>query len=152
MAKEKELHRLEELIRTASDHLLTKEEKITYIMNPELRNRLYGKFPECFISLKRLGRDTSPYLLPVCNRAGIIDPQVIAISYKVTEKLLSDPTGSFDINELQGVLDKLTRLKNRYSKMPVKPPQQAGRKAIVTRMFNNIKNHLATVSVTTKED
>jgi len=145
MSKEKELHRLEELIRTASNHLLTKEEKIAYIMNPELKNRLYGKFPECFISLKRMGRDTSTYLLPLCNRAAVMDPQVIAISYKVVEKLLGDPSGSFDVNELQSIFDKLTRLKATYDKTIPKPPQQAGRKAVVTRMFNNIKNHLNVV-------
>lgn len=145
MSKQKELHNLEELIRSASDNLLTKEEKIGYLTHPEVRNRLYGKFPECFISLKRMGRDTSAYLLPLCNRAGIIDPQVISISYKVIGKLLSDTTGKFDVNELQGIFDKLTRLKAKYDKEIPKPPQQAGRKAIVTRMFNNIKNHLAVV-------
>ena len=149
MSKDKELHRLEELIRSASDQLLTKEEKIGYILNPEVKNRLYGKFPECFISLKRMGRDTSAYLLPLCNRAGIMDPAVINISYKAIGKLLGDPTNSFDINELQRILDKLTRLKARYEKEIPKPPQQAGRKAVVTRMFNNVKKHL---SVTQKDD
>lgn len=139
----KDVQKLQELIRTASDHLLTKEEKIGYIMNPELKRRLYGKFPECFISLKRMGRDTSPYLLPLCNRAGIIDPQVIKISYKAVGKLLSDQTGTYDINELQTILDKLDRMKARYDKQIPKPPQAAARKAVVTRMFNNIRNHLA---------
>jgi hypothetical protein len=111
-------------------------------MNPELKNHLYGKFPECFISLKKMGRDTSAYLLPLCNRAGIMDPAVINISYKAVGKLLGDPTGSFDINELQTILDKLTRLKATYDKNIPRPPQQAGRKAVVTRMFNNIKRHL----------
>jgi len=151
MSKEKELHKLEELIRTASNHLLSQEDKIGYILNPEVKNRLYGKFPECFICLKRMGRDTSPYILPLCNRAGIIDPQVIEISYKVVGKLLGDPTGLFDVNELQGILDKLDRLKARYNKEVVKPPTQAGRKAIVTRMFKNIKNHLTTITVGPKE-
>ena len=145
MTKEKELHRLEELIRTASDQLLTKEEKIGYITNPDIKNRLFIKFPECFISLKKMGRDTSAYLLPLCSRAGIMDPTVINISYKAVGKLLGDPTGSFDVNELQGIFDKLTRLKARYDKTIPKPSQQAGRKAVVTRMFNNVKNHLATV-------
>lgn len=142
---DKELQTLQELIRTASDHLLTKEEKIGYITNPELRNRLYGKFPECFICLKRMGRDTSPYLLPICNRAGIIDPVVIKISYKAVAKLMNDNTGTFDINDLQGILDKLDRMKARYQKNIPKPPQAAARKAVVTRMFNNIKNHLVTI-------
>ena len=139
---EKELQNLQELIRTATNHLLTDEEKVGYIMNPELKNRLYGKFPECFISLKRLGRDTSPYLLPLCNRAAVIDPMAINISYKIVGKLLADRSGTFDVNELQNVLDKLTRMKERYEKEIPKPPKQAGRKAMITRMFNNIKGHL----------
>lgn len=142
---DKELQTLHELIRTASDHLLTKEEKIGYLAHPELRNRLYGKFPECFLCLKRMGRDTSPYLLPICNRAGIIDPMVIKISYKAVAKLMNDNTGTFDVNELQQILDKLDRMKARYKKSIPKPPQAAARKAVVTRMFNNIKGHLQTI-------
>jgi len=142
---DKELQNLQELIRTASNHLLTKEEKIGYLTNPELRNRLYGKFPECFISLKKMGRDTSPYLLPICNRAGVIDPIVIKIAYKAVGKLMNDNTGTFDINDLQSILDKLDRMKSRYEKSIPKPPKAAARKAVVTRMFNNIKNHLVTI-------
>lgn len=138
----KELQNLEELIRLASQHLLTKEDKLLYITRPELRDKLYGKFPECFISLKRMGRDTSSYLLPLCNRAGMIDPDVIEISVKVIQRLMSDPSGMYDINQLQTILDKLDRMKARYKKEVPKPPQQAGRKAVVTRMFNNIKQHL----------
>jgi hypothetical protein len=140
----KELQNLEELIRLASQHLLTKEDKLLYITRPELRDRLYGKFPECFISLKRMGRDTSSYLLPLCNRSGMIDPDVIEISVKVIQRLLADPSGMYDINQLQTILDKLDRMKARYKKDVPKPPQQAGRKAVVTRMFNNIKKHLKT--------
>ncbi len=145
MAK-KELYRLEELIRTATNHLLTDKEKIGYLMNPELKQRLYGKFPECFISLKRMGRDTSAYLLPLCNRAAVMDPMVINISYKMVGKLLSDSSGMFDINDLQTIFDKLTRLKDRYDKETPKPAAQAGRKAVVTRMFNNIKGHLTSIN------
>ena len=95
--------------------------------------------------------NTSAYLVPICNRAGIIDPEVIRISYAAVGRLLSDPSGMYDVNELQGILDKLTRLKSRYDKMIPKPEAQAGRKAIVTRMFNNIKNHLKTTSIGPKE-
>jgi len=142
MSKDKESNRLEELIRMASNHLLSKEEKIGYLTNPELKNRLYGKFPECFISMKKMGRDTSAYLLPICNRAGIIDPEVIKISYSAVGKLLSDPSGMYDVNDLQLILGKLDRMKARYEKEIPKPTQQAGRKAVVTRMLNNIKKHL----------
>jgi hypothetical protein len=152
MSEDKGLQHLEELIRTASNHLLTKEEKIGYIMDPKVKETLYGKFPECFISLKRMGRDTSAYLLPLCNRAGIMDPEVIKISYAAVGKLLSDPSGMYDINDLQGILDKLDRMKSRYGKNIPKPPKAAARKAVVTRMFKNIKGHLNAMSVGPKED
>lgn len=138
----KELQNLEELIRLASQNLLTKKDKLLYITRPELRDKLYGKFPECFISLKRMGRDTTPYLLPICNRVGMIDPDIIEISVKVVQRLMADPSGIYDINQLQTILDKLDRMKARYKKTVPKPPRQAGRKAVVTRMFNNIKKHL----------
>lgn len=152
MPEDKGLQHLEELIRTASNHLLTKEERVGYIMDPAVKERLYGKFPECFISLKRMGRDTSAYLLPLCNRAGIVDPEVIKISYAAVGKLLSDTNGMYDVNDLQQILDKLDRMKSRYSKAVPKPPQAAARKAVVTRMFRNIKNHLDAVTVGPKDD
>ena len=152
MPEDKGLQHLEELIRTASNHLLTKEERVGYIMDDRLKQRLYGKFPECFISLKRMGRDTSAYLLPLCNRAGIVDPEVIKISYAAVGKLLSDTNGMYDVNDLQQILDKLDRMKSRYSKAVPKPPQAAARKAVVTRMFRNIKNHLDAVTVGPKDD
>ena len=142
MATEKKIQHLEELIRTATNHLLTKEEKLGYIMNPTLKNQLYGKFPECFVSLKRMGRDTSSYLLPLCNRAGIIDPDVLEISYKAVSRMMSDNSGMYDVNDLTKILDKLQQLKSRYDKEVPKPAPAAARKAVVTRMFNNIKNHL----------
>lgn len=148
---DKKLQNLEELIRTASVHLLSKEDKFAYISNPHLKKMLYGKYPECFISIKRLGQDTSSYLLPICNRAGIVDPDVIIVAMKAVKRLMADPSGTYDVNDLQGVLDKLNRIQNRYSKDVIKPPQQAGRKAVVTRMFNNVKDHLTTIRVGPKE-
>jgi hypothetical protein len=152
MTKKNKSQNLEELIRTASQHLLTKEERVGYLMNPELKNELYGKFPECFICVKKLGRDTSDYLLPLCNRAGIIDPEVIHISYQAVGRLLSDESGLYDVNTLQGILDRLDRMKSRYKKDIPKPPRAAGRKAVVTRMFKNVKNHLDGMTVGPKDD
>lgn len=144
MAK-KEVHNLLELIRLATSNIMTKEERVGYLMNPTLKNQLYGKYPECFISLKRLGQDTSPYLLPLCNRAMSRDPLVINISYKMIGRLMNDSSGTYDINDLQSIFDKLSRLKARYEKEEVKPYEAAGRKAFVTRVFNNIRDHLLTI-------
>ena len=134
---------LQELIRTVSDTLLTKEERVGYLLDPELKKRLYGKFPTCYIKLcRKKGRDINPYLVPICNRGGIVDPQVIKISLQAVEKMMNDESDTYDINDLQSIFDKLSRLKSKYEKDVVKTSAMAGRKAYVTRMFNKIKGHL----------
>lgn len=134
---------LQELIRSVGNNLLSKEEKIGHLSDPILRQRLYGKFPMCYIKLcKKKGRDINPYLVPICNRGGIVDPAVINISIQAIEKLMSDKSDVYDINDLQTTFDKLSRLKSKYEKEVVKTSAMAGRKAYVTRMFNKIKNHL----------
>lgn len=145
------LELLEELIRTASANLVGDKDTLEYLQRKDLRDRLQGKFPECFISLKRMGRigrNTAGYVLPLCNRAGIIDPTVINISIKVIQRLMNDASGMYDINDLKTILSKLERQKNVYSKQIPKPANQAGRKAVVTRMLNNVKKHL---TITNKE-
>jgi len=144
--------KLQELIRLASNNLLTKEDKFKYLENPQLKKALFQKFPECFISLNRLGQDTRPYILPLCNRAGFIDPDVIRISVEVITRFMADPTGSYDVNELTGTLDKLNKLHRRYGKDIPKPPEEAGRKAVVTRMFNNIRQHLMVIGAKNDND
>jgi len=142
---EENLEVLEELIRTAAANLVGDNETMEYLRSKGLRDKLYGKFPECFMSIKklgRIGRNTAPYMLPLCNRAGITDPKVISISIKVIQKLMSDTSGAYDVNDLKTVLASLERKNSVYSKDIPKPPNQAGRKALVTRMFNNVKNHL----------
>jgi len=142
---EEKLEVLEELIRSAAAHLVSNDDNMEYLRSKDLRDRLYGKFPECFICLKkmgRIGRNTSSYMLPICNRAGITDPKIISLSIKVIQKLMNDSSGTYDINDLKTVLASLERKKDVYSKVVPKPPAQAGRKAVVTRMFNNVKNHL----------
>ena len=142
---EEKLEVLEELIRSAAAHLVSDDDTLEYLKSKDLRDRLYGKFPECFTCIKRLGRigrNTAPYMLPLCNRAGITDPKVISISIKAIQKLMNDSSGTYDINDLKTILASLERKRAVYSKDVPKPPSQAGRKAVVTRMFNNVKNHL----------
>ena len=136
---------IDELIRKVTNHLLTPYERFDYITVPQLKQRLFLTNPECFISLKRLGRDTSSYLLPICNRAGIVDPVMINISYKLVQYLINVNDGTFNTEDLQKVLTKLQYLKNRYGKDIVKPMQQAARKGLVTRFFRNIKSYLLLV-------
>lgn len=132
---------LSELIRKANE-LINPEKDLGYLIKKDVRDRLYGEKPKCFIKILPIGRDTSPYLLPICNRAGIEDPKVIKVSIKVIEKLMTDDSGKFDVNALQGILNKLNHHDSVFSKRIPKPMSTGARKAKVTRMFGNIKKYL----------
>lgn len=137
----KDLEPIEELIRKAN-HLINPEDSLAYLLKKDVRDRLYGEKPKCFIKLQPIGQDTSPYLLPICNRSGIEDPKVINVSIKTVQKLMSDAGGKFDVNSLQTVLNSLQHRHNTFNKTVPKPASPAARKAHVTRMFKNIKSYL----------
>lgn len=142
---EEKIEELEELIRTASQHIPgadeIKEDDIGALIKKDVRDRLYGKNPECFVSLKRLGRE--PFFLPICNRKAIVDPAAIKISMGVIEKMMAKGN-SGDVNELQHVFDKLTRLKQRYSST-ASPPKAAARKAMVTKLMNKMGKYIKVI-------
>ncbi len=132
---------LSELIRKAND-LINPDDGMSYLLKKDVRDRLYGAKPKCFIKLLPIGRDTSPYLLPICNRAGLEDPRVINISIQVVERLMKDDSGRFDTNTLQSVLNRLNHQKSVFSKRIPKPMSTGAKKAKVTRMMGNIKKYL----------
>lgn len=132
---------LSELIRKAND-LINPEDSIAYLMKKDLRDRLYGEKPKCFLKLMPIGRDISPYLIPLCNRSGFEDPKVIDIAIKMIQKLMLDKAGMFDNNDIQKILNKLNHRKNVLAKTIPKPMSMGAKKAKVTRMFKNIKGHL----------
>ncbi len=136
-----EFEELLELKRMAND-LVNPEDSLSYLLKKDVRDRLYGAKPKCFLKLLPIGRDTSPYLLPICNRAGIEDPKVIGVSLKIVQKFMDDPNGKFDINTLQSVLNQLNHRHSVMMKTIPKPATAAARKAKVTRMFQKIKSYL----------
>lgn len=136
-----EFKHLSELIRKANE-LINPEDSLSYLLKKDVRDRLYGDKPKCFMKLLPIGRDTSPYLLPICNRAGIEDPKVINVSLQVITKLMTDPSGKFDINALQSVLNQLQHRHDTFIKQIPKPASAAARKAQITKMFKNIRQYL----------
>lgn len=137
-----DLEMIEELIRKVDGYLAPQyDDDYTYLYNKDIRDRLYGKHPECFLKIKGVGREF-PTLFPICNRYGHKDAKVIDISRRVVRRLMADERGDMDTNDLQSILASLDRAHSVYSKDIPKPPEQAGRKAYTTRMMNNIKKHL----------
>lgn len=142
-ATEQDLQIIEELIRKVDGYLdpdLTKDD-FAYLYQKDVRDRLYGKYPKCFLKIKGVGREF-PTLFPICNRHGHKDARVIDISRRVIKKMMASEGGEFNGNELHELLGKLDRMYSVYSKEIPKPPEAAGRKAYITRMMNNIKRHL----------
>jgi hypothetical protein len=140
------LMQLSELIRQLNGTIMP-EDDWHYLYHKDIRDRLYGEKPGCFIALKRkdggvMGRDVEPYLLPICNRAGIEDPKVISISIKLVRRLMDEEDQRYDINDLQKILNRLQHSYNVYSKEVPHPPGAAAKKALVTKMFNKIRQHL----------
>ena len=72
------------------------------------------------------------------------------ISSGVVEKMMSKEH-SGDVNELQNVLDKLTRLKQRYSSHTSSPPKAAARKAMVTKLMNKMGRYIKIIKPETDE-
>lgn len=138
-----ELEHIEELIRKVDGYLSPDSagDDYSYLYNKDIRDRLYGDHPECFMKMKGIGREF-PTLFPICNRYGHKDAKVIDISRKVVRRLMDDDKNNMDSNDLHNILGKLDRAYSVYSKDVPKPPNQAGRKAYTTRMLNQIKRHL----------
>ena len=132
---------LDELIRKVNS-MLNPEDSLAYLQKKDVRDRLYGEKPGCFMTLQKIGRDTSPYMLPICNRYGMEDPKVIGTSLKVVQRLVDTGSSAYDINALQKLLNSLQHRHNVLSKTVPKPASAAARKAKVTRMFGNIKQYL----------
>jgi len=136
-----EFQQLSELIRKAND-LINPEDSLAYLLKKDIRDRLYGEKPKCFMRLPKVGRDTSPYLLPLCNRSGQEDPKVINVSLKMIQKLMVDTSGKYDVNTLNSLLSRLQHKQNTFIKNVPKPANMAAKKAKVTRMFQKIKQYL----------
>lgn len=146
------IEQLEELIRAASRHIPhgdnVEADDIGDLVKKDVRDRLYGKHPECFVSLKRMGRE--PFFLPICNRKAIVDPKAIKISMGAIEKLMANQS-SGDVNELQSVFDKLSRMEKRYGKEIPMPPKAASRKAMVTKLMKKMGRYIKTIQPKTDE-
>jgi hypothetical protein len=135
---------LSELIRKAND-LINPQTSTDYLSDKELRDRLFQDKPKCFLKLNPIGRDVTPYLIPLCNQAGFEDLKVVTLALKMVQRLITQTPEKFDPAERQRVLNQLNHRFNVLSQTIPKPMSMGAKKAKVTRMFNNIKHHLNTI-------
>lgn len=127
---------LEELVRKAYQLIspIPFSYDLEWLMKQNNRNALFEKNPGCFLKLRRMGREI-PFF-PICNRNGMIDPQLIDLSLKLVDKLSGNDI--FDQNHLLIIASKLRSLRKKYSNEIPKPTEVASKKSLVTRFINNV--------------
>ena len=137
---DEQLQIVDELIRKVTKNLSPFDENdLSWLQKKDVRDRLHGDHPKCFLTMKSNYGDPLP-MFAICNRMGVQDPKVIALSMKLAKRLQDD--GKFDGNELEGIHSKLKNLHSRYSKDIPKPPVEAGRKGQQTKRFNDVSQYL----------
>lgn len=103
---ERNFYKLNELLRKASESMGYEEDdgkKLEFLRDKSLQNRLYGMYPECYLSFK--GRAREVPFFPICNRLGIHDPFMMKFSMKLAQKM--NQSGRFNGPELEEVMTKL---------------------------------------------
>jgi len=141
-----EIQLVEELVRKAYSLIspIPYEYDLKWLMKQDERNALFEKNPKCFLRLRRMGSSglyDIPFF-PICNRSGIIDPQMIALSLKMVDKLAGNDR--IDQDALIITATKLRALQKKFSKEIPKPVEAATRKAQVTKFINNVAKKFRT--------
>jgi len=137
-----EIKALSEIIGRAEELINENDDSLGYLIRKDLVDRLYGMKPACFMKLRPIGRDTSGYLFPVCNRHGIEDPKVITLSIKMINKIMLGNDPRFDNNDMQKLLNDLQHKHDSFIERVPKPMSIDAKKAKMARMFDNIRKYL----------
>jgi hypothetical protein len=128
------IHKIGNIISPVDNY----NDEIKMVMTPETRKRIFDKNPKCFFPVRMGNKDA--FILPVCNRKGMTDQNMIALSIKMANKLLDRE--NVDRGMLEITIRRLERLHNKYSKDEVKPSGRAGLKGHLTRRLRNLNDYL----------
>jgi len=139
-AVDEQFELLDELIRKVHSLIGPYDihDELKWLMQRDVRKKIFEKFPKCFLSLRSKGRFI-PFF-PICNMTGKEDPEMIAFSMKMADKMKDKP--DIDQKELDIIVVKLQRLHNRFNKEIPKPPNVAAKKGVITKSLKTIGNYL----------
>lgn len=131
---------LDELLQSVNDIVtpFSFRDELQAVLDPETRLRMREKYPKCFLPV-RMGNKDIPFL-PICNRNGATDRNMIAFSMKLANRLLDRE--DVDRGMIEITLKKLNRLNSSYSKDIPTPPERAVQKAKVTKAMTLLKKNL----------
>lgn len=91
----------------------------------------------------RMGNQDA-FILPVCNRNGATDKNMIAFSMRLANRMLDRE--DVDRGMLEITMKKLHRLHSTYSKTVPTPADRAAQKANITKSFKKMKQYLDTIN------
>ena len=142
--KKRETVHLQELIRKLTSLIspVTYEDTLQDLMTQSPQDVFKGDFKKCVIPWK-VGSQLLH--IPVCNRFGMVDPQIINFSKKMVNRFKSVSPQYSETSQI--VITKLDNLYNRFNKDIPKPQDRAAQHAQMTKFTNrvlqNIKGHLS---------
>jgi len=134
-----DLERINELIRKANSLIspITYHDKMKWLLTKDARLQLFELDPKCILPLK-MGREV-PFF-PVCNRQGMVDPDIISFSLKLANRMVGKE--GVDQDHLYATISKLEGLHKKFMKDIPKPTEMAAKKGQVTKMVNKIKKYI----------
>jgi hypothetical protein len=145
---------LSELVRTAHQILSPQShiDELNYFMDKNNRDSFKQRYPNCFHALKYID-DREDHLLPLCNRSGSFDANMIRTTIVFVKKFRDEEQDQIDVGHLDDVLLKLSKLEDKYKRENVKTGTMAYRKGFVTKNINHIKKYLEAIrNKVTKND
>ena len=143
MSKTKELEHIQELVRKMHSLIspMSYTDTLKDLRTQSAQDVFKGDFAKCVLPWKIGAQQVH---LPICNRFGMVDPQMIDFSKKVVNRMRSVSPQTDDGTNI--IIAKLDRLHNKYSKDIPKPADRAAANGQVTkftnRLLKNIKGHL----------
>ena len=140
---------LNEFIQKVSDIVspMSFRDELRAVMNKDSRKQLYEKYPKCWLPVRMGNKDA--FIMPICNRMGSTDKNMIAFSMRLANKLLDRE--DVDRGMLEVTLKKLNRMHNTYSKDIPTPPNRAAQKANITKAMTVLKRQLNSIRGEDKE-
>ena len=141
--KKKDMEPLQELVRKL-DSLISpmSYDDTLKRLRTEPPTKVFGRdATKCIIPWK-IGQQTLQ--IPICNRAGMVDPRMIKLSTKLVDKMRSISPQHEEGGAI--IIAKLDRMNKRYDRDVPNPPHRAAHNGQVTkfrnRLLNKIKGHL----------
>ena len=130
---------LNELIRVANSLIspISVHDNLKWLMDRNLRKKHFEQYPKCYLSMNIGAKNFS---LPICNRSGIEDPNIISFSKKVINRMAD--RNMLNSSDIIITLKRLDMLERKFSKPIPKPQGMAARKGKVTKTLNQIKQLL----------